>query len=292
MKRLFCVLLCTIIVTTELTTDPAQAWSRKYHNELVEMNSKHANLTPSQEELAIRCATLADEGIYKGGRLHGTGNYIKSMELLYTCAYNLKNNVKDPLFSAFDSSYEEAGYQALFNKIYVLTTSQVLVDVNESTNEAKAAKVLGFACHLAGDIYAHRTIVPPAANRKVFENQWNNWVAQQKQMNTEKAAELPNFTDLFGSTLDEYGEGRRLIKAGKVNFLDLQSFNNNRYRAVKYRRFIGMVYEDSPSFYPERYNKGAMELVKNMLILYGSNKPYDKEIIFKTSCTIPLQKVE
>ncbi len=292
MKRFVCVLLCTILVTLELTTDSVQAWSRKYHNELVEVNIKYAGLTPPEKELALRCATLADEGIYSGGRLHGTGNYIKSLELVYTCAYNLRNNVKDPLYSAFDTTYKEAGYQKLYNKIYLLTIEQVIPNADESTNEAKAAKVLGFACHLAGDIYAHRTIVPVEADREVFEKHWKNWVNGQKKMSEEKAQELPEFTDLFGSYLDKYGEGRRLIIEGKANFLDLQSFNHNRYRAVKYRRFIGLVYEDNPAFFKERYDNGAMELVKNMLTLYGENKPFNKATIFKTSCSIPLQKAE
>ena len=46
-----------------------------------------------------------------------------------------------------------------------------------------------------------------------------------------------------------------------------------------------------PNFYSERYEKGAMELTRNLLTLYGENRLFDANFVFQTNCSLPLQSV-
>ena len=267
------------------------AWCGDKHQELVRVNSSYGHLTPSQTRLASICAVLADSPDYKGGRLHGTGNYVKYLELLYTCAYNLKNNVKDPITSALDKNYEDANYQKLYKKINLLLSEKVLPGEEELSNTAKAAKVLGFACHMTGDIYAHRTIIPPETNKQVFQEAWEKWKSKSRKTDPSKYSNVPSLSTVFGDSLNNNGQGAILIKNQKANFLMIKKWVNPKAKTMhkEYSHYMALAFEDNPAFYPERYEKGAMELTKNLLTLYGENRPFDEKFVFNTSCLLPLQ---
>ena len=291
MKKLFFILTCILYTVIQMKTISVSAWCGDKHRELVQVNSSYGKLTPSQTRLASYCAVLADDKEYGNAKLHGTGNYIKNLELLYTCAYNLKNNVPNPIESAFGESCKDPGYEKLYKKINLLISEKVLPGEEELSNTAKSAKVLGFACHMTGDIYAHRTIIPPEANKELFENTWNSFKSIHEKMNPKKYKNLPSFSTLFGDSLDENGEGFTLIKEQKANFLIIKRWANPKQskKQREFSHYIALAFEDSPNFYSERYQKGAMELTRNLLTLYGENRPFDEKFVFQTSCSLPLQ---
>ncbi len=278
-----------LLIFLEIKTVPVYAWGSSKHQELVESNSSYGKLTPSQIKLTSYCAVLADDKAFRGGGLHGTSNYVKNLEFLYNCAYNLKNNVKDPINSALDTNYNDPIYKKLYERINLLLSKKLLPGEEEKSNSAKAAKVLGFACHLTGDIYAHRTIVPIDADKVQFEKTWDRWTANIPNKKDAKGDKLPTFAMLFGNALEENGQGRLLIKDGKASFLSIKGWAAQSKKGENYALYIARAFEDNPEFYQARYEKGAMELTKNMLTLYGENRSFDDKYIFKTSCLIPLQ---
>ncbi len=291
MKKIF-ILTGILMIFLEMKTIPVCAWGSSKHQELVENNSSYGNLTPSQIKLTSYCAVLADDKAFRGGGLHGTSNYVKNLEFLYTCAYNLKNNVKDPITSALDTNYNDPIYKKLYEKINLLLSKKLLPGEEEKSNSAKAAKVLGFACHLAGDIYAHRTIVPVDADKELFEKTWDRWIANIQYTKDAKKDKLPTFGMLFGNALEENGQGRLLIKEGKASFLSIKGWAAQAKKGENYTLYIARAFEDNPEFYNERYEKGAMELTKNLLTLYGENRSFDDKFVFNTSCLLPLQPAE
>lgn len=292
MKKMYFILMCFVFYLIGTNSIPVNAWVNEQHQELVEANSSYGRLTPSQKKLVKYCAVIADRGVYKGGRLHGTGNYIKSMELLYTCAYNLKNNVTNPIQSALDPEYTEPGYLKLYEKVNHLLNDKLIPGEEEKSNTAKSAKVLGFACHLAGDIYAHRTIIPQYADKEIFESTWFTWARKYRTKYPHKAKDLPSFDKLMGTTLDQDGKGTRSIQSGKAIFLRIQSWNSENDPKRKYRKYSAQAFEDNPSFFSERYKVGAMELTRALMTLYGKNLPFDEKAIFTNPCSIPLEPAE
>lgn len=292
MKKICFILMCFLFLCVGISSTPVYAWVNEQHLELVEKNNNYARLTPSQKKLVKYCSVLADKGVYRGGHLHGTGNYVKSMELLYTCAYNLKNNVNEPILSALDPMYTEPGYLKLYEKINHLLNDKLIPGEEELSNTAKSAKVLGFACHLAGDIYAHRTIIPIYADKELFASTWFTWAKSYRIKHPNRAKELPSFDKLIGNVFDENGKGTLSIQKGNAIFLNIQGWNSKNDPDKKYRKFNTQAFEDNPSFFSERFTVGAMEITCNLLTLYGNNLPFDEKLIFTNNCSISLEPAE
>ena len=289
MKKLLLIMMCTLFLTILSSSFTVCAWAGAEHEKITEKCSPCARLSPSQTRLAVYCSTLADKDIYRKDRLHGTGDYVKYLEFLYTCAFNLKNNVPNPLESALDKSCKIPGYHKLYKDVNHLLLDEVLLGDEEKSNSAKAAKILGFACHLTGDIYAHRTIIPANATEDIFKEGWNSWKANKIRKDPSFENKLPPYEAVLGDSLKKGRIGKTQIDEQKANFLMIKKWMTRNPLAQNYAGYLANAFEDNPSFYKERYEVGAMQITQNMMTLYGENLPYCADAIFQTDCSIPIQ---
>ncbi|MCI8874962.1 MAG: S8 family serine peptidase [Lachnospiraceae bacterium] len=128
-----------------------------------------ASVVPDQEELAQcdpngRCVAR-DNPLFKNRRFHGSKNYKFTMEFLINLAHAYYNNksVQDvynsiePRLHKVEDHFKYSTVQAI--EMFLGRRYFSYLGVDEMTKKNKAYKIMGVAVHVAGDIYAHRTIV-------------------------------------------------------------------------------------------------------------------------------------
>ncbi len=120
-----------------------------------------------------------------------------------------------------------------------------------STNAKKKYLVAGFACHMIGDIYAHRTLVPAYAIKNA-----------EDPKNTKGFIESNNSSD-FKSSLDmkdfENWTGlKNSYNGGRLAFVNLKNYANPSISNFNHR------YEDNVKFCRERLN-AALKCTKAFL---------------------------
>lgn len=121
--------------------------------------------------------------VYKSNTpLHGTGNYVHGLKYLYELAFNIKA-ASSPLTQAKIKAASDKAYATLINpnKKYVgklktdcefmlwedysnskySSKNYIYINKKDKTNPTVAYfKVLGFALHSVGDVFAHRALIP------------------------------------------------------------------------------------------------------------------------------------
>ncbi|MDE6905699.1 MAG: S8 family serine peptidase [Lachnospiraceae bacterium] len=128
-----------------------------------------ASVVPDQRELA-QCdpngyCVARDNPLFKNRRFHGSKNYKYTMEFLINLAHAYYNNksVQDvynsiePRLHKVEDHFEYSTVQAI--EMFLGRSYFSYLGVDEMTKKNKAYKIMGVAVHVAGDIYAHRTIV-------------------------------------------------------------------------------------------------------------------------------------
>ena len=228
--------------------------------------------------LMERAAQLPDHSNYKDAKvLHGSNNYIRTLKFLYNCATYLRNGtgIEKSLTKASKDigiNNDEPSDVLLVKKVRMLLNADIISDVPENSKEAKYFKVMGFAMHLVGDTYAHRTIVPTYTIKGS-----NPTVAKQSTFVSGEEARFGTGDFLRGlheaesdATLkkwafDSKGNKKKIcmvwecfqraVKLGVMEFKDIKHFT---------REEIGPdTYEDNAKFCMERYveAQGACECV-------------------------------
>lgn len=171
-----------LIFIIGVPTSEVKAWGSNDHRACVEqvINSEltEVNFSNQELELLYKSVVLADDSDYRNpggkyiGSLHGKGNYIAALKYVYELAFKYlenKSEVDDRIF--INNYFNECNYLTESEKknianantsLIKLVTTKILYTSSdyELSNRAKAIKILGFSCHLVGDIYAHDTFVP------------------------------------------------------------------------------------------------------------------------------------
>ncbi|MDE6433131.1 MAG: S8 family serine peptidase [Lachnospiraceae bacterium] len=141
------------------------SWNKSTHAGMVSEAASGYNIQSKYIKLMQEAARLADHDDYKAaGYLHGGNNYVRGLKFLYQCAGYLRSGMRR------NAAIEKASSDAkmdntpknviLRDKTRLLLESDILSSCEEESPGAMYYKVMGFAMHLVGDVYAHRTIVP------------------------------------------------------------------------------------------------------------------------------------
>jgi len=266
----------TAEVNTYSDAEVQASWNKAAHESLVASVS-----TSAAANIMKKTAGLVDSNdvLSANKRFHGGGNYVLDLKYLYRLAMNLYNNagkasvsLQDILDMSMISSsvltyYEEEGLTRLEDdmrevlqgkdkqgdkdyglRVYVLGT--------DASRTSAAYLVMGIACHLASDTFAHRTVISTTA----FEN--NTISDIQPYMSSGKYSKL-----------------KTNVKNHIVEFRDLKHYANSESNLSTIRS----KFEDNTSFFSSRYNQGATYAIRNLYncFMNGTNFAHGTTIIEK-----------
>ena len=138
------------------------SWGRDQHESMSIAATEGYNISSNNIRLMATTARLADNDPYNdAAKLHAAHNYVQTLKFFYLCANNLRNGKLAD--EAVESAAGLVGFGndlVLLDRTKKLIKADILSGVNEANPTARYFKVLGFAMHLVGDTFAHRTIVP------------------------------------------------------------------------------------------------------------------------------------
>lgn len=249
-----------------------------------------------------------DQCYFHGGRNYGssssrsTNNYVNDLIFLYNVAVALKEMSGKSLALQQAKVDEIAASMMASNSVTINATfinkvkSLLGVSVgtvsgisNQTTATVNSYKILGAALHLAGDIYAHRSIVPRnSVENTVTEDESNAITGNYYNLNhfgsgtacslskiEEKAYNA--FTTRTGyNTATEMcqGEGWECFKLGVENgmmeFKDIWRWTTVDKSAT--------FYEDNVNFYKSRYSVGTTYTTQVILSSYVNGTALDAKL--------------
>lgn len=213
------------------------------------------------------------KGMKKNRRFHASQNYKKILDFLVNLAhaYYIKND--ELVEQIYTNTYEQlrklengANYDIpttetirkfvedekslkKFVKAYnEKHTNQINFTGDEHTHHQKAYKVMGIACHVIGDLYAHRTLATEAGFEEAFR------LSEEKEEYAFSKSDFGNWNDF-----------KALLIANRIECRDIHNYTPN----CKSDR-----YEDNVYFMPERYSR-ALTVIKKLI---GDNEENDFRI--------------
>lgn len=261
-----------------------------------------ADTSISQERVALmqKTAKAADVDYKNVDMIHGKANYVLGLKALYMYANKVRglgkttteamyNSKKEEVLNYFVSSVTGDTKDKLENLLN--GTRDMLVnernDHNTINGAAKYFEVLGFAMHLLGDTYAHRSIVPAYTIKNVKENRVipeggnNNPLTDTSRFGTNDflsgtstedesvlLAWAKNPKDLAKNINRSWACVKRTILNGYMEFRDIQyylaAYNPNLSEDQEQNPIIHRYYEDNPNFCHSRFANTKI-LSRNLL---------------------------
>lgn len=291
------IVVLVLVFTMDVTAQEARAWGGNDHKSSIEqtINKKlrKSNFSNEELELLYKSVVLADANEYRSpegkyiGVLHGRGNYVIALKYVYELAFKYldeNTNVDDMTF--INNYFNECTYltPSIRQKIGIvnpslikLVTTKILYTSSdyEFSNREKAIKIFGFACHLAGDIYAHSTIVPRSTvsytkYNPILNFNESNFVSTPEYSSSEKWSnfkaiiskyEVP-FVDLNNlntiSVVDENGSNIKLKTLYDENLLKSISFD-----------LKANLFEDNSNFHSRRFD-ATLKIIKKMVFKFNN----------------------
>lgn len=249
--KIFMCLLFTFILSLSPTLT-TKAWTSSTHVKQLESSGYYAKLTANERKLMAECAKFPDSHFTQGynsigHQLHGSGNYVLNLRFLYTVAYHFNNGdsnaivtTKNELSNCNLAEIEKNMIPAI-NKIL---NTDVVKDLAEKSNRMRAIKTLGLAMHLAGDMYAHYTIIPA------------------------------NSINMFDKNTLTYPD------KGIHGFNNWNDFKNAVATGTTIFKLIpGGNYEDNTNFFPSRYNNATKHTTNKLLKNFTENSEWGLTIV-------------
>ena len=267
------------------------SWGRDQHESMSIDATDGYNIKSSNLQLMSTAARKADDKPYDvASKLHASGNYIRTMKFLYLCAAYLRNGKladEAVALASADVKYSADDVPELKKQTIALIKTNLISGVDEANPTARYFKVLGFAMHLAGDTFAHRTIVPKytvagtnpvnpinstsitSANAKFgtmhFLAQGNH--AKESDEILKKWAR--SSADYAGTICTRWKCFQRTVNLGVMEFKDVKNFAS----------VAKPPYEDVKDFCKERFSDA--EIACEYLFMYSYEKDsYDGMQIF------------
>ena len=222
-------------------------WNKDDHDKTIDYDA--VNWSASQRQIMKDCSYWADRYFKASGgsvatvpALHGAGNYVANLEFLWYFAIflgrqntttdkaiqNAKNSAINKIKNT--TAYTNRNSNHLQN---LINNSSALVKFNGKTYDTNLTaskmkiRILGYAAHLVGDVYAHRTIIPSISGFN---------------------------TSYFKTTF------KTDVSKGIVAFRDLKNYSNGTLTTQQ----LSEKYTDKIDFYPNRF-KDAKDNVSNLL---------------------------
>lgn len=250
-KRVLRLLLSLIIIvafcTSGQNTFVANAWSQPDH----EASVTKANISAKGIDMTLVKLVARSTDDWYGTKkekfqvnaLHGLYNYVANLKFLYEVVYKYKNytrNLNDPDTKWVTETYNESWAAATVAPLLVDAAKREVTEA--STDKARASRVLGLAAHLAGDIFAHRLIVPKST------------LSGERGIDNPKTGK-GNLLGTSDFTTAEWSNVVDLINSGTLQCYE-----------IKYhmKTSSSSKYEDNTSYYPSRYSIATNWALKNM----------------------------
>lgn len=245
------------------------------HVNLVDYAVSDMGISSSNIQLMTAAAIKADSTYRSASMLHATGNYVMALKFLCRCATRLRKG--DSIATAISKGAEFAGFtgkateEELKNQTEAMLNADLVANVSESSGTARFFKVLGFAAHLTGDTFAHRTIVPKytvsgtnpsnpvystsvtSANAKFGTMHFVTDPGHTKHDDVQLKTWARSSADYVGNICTKWKCFQRTVNLGVMEFKDIKNFVQLSLRDDNYK-----VYEDNKNFCKERYSDAEM----------------------------------
>ncbi len=283
-------------------------WGGDRHEYMASNAASYYNINSNYVKLMQKTARLADSSTYKDASyLHGSHNYVRGLKFLYQCAGYLRagKSVEVSLTQATSDaglSTSNNNDKKLIEKTRLLLNTNVLSGVdNLSSSTHRYYKVLGFAMHLVGDVYAHRTIVPAYTvagdNPSACKNStsatsydakfgYNDFKAQSTHAR-ESEATLITWTkqsESYSKTIcTRWKCFEKAVNMGRMEFRDTYHFMENASHSK---------YEDNINFCKERYVDAKLMCEVLFDYSYGKEKFDGVEILYPTEEHVKLNNLK
>lgn len=269
---MICYLFSVIFVILLLISNPtvSYAWYSNEHQDNLErfitdherldktVLQKYAVISDRSDVIAEVTDVKGEKkqiGLFEIKALHGRDNYVANTKFLYDVASKIsKVNVKEAIEQTeYKGSKERTSkIKTIYQEMVVcseydtIVSAIMAVDQIATTKKEKENAILGLAIHLAGDVFAHQTIVPEDFS---------------------KHAEAGHFKD--------YEEVKQVVKANRLRFAEFKRYliSKNEMQA-KFHSNVRDPYEDNVKFYPSRYYLGALFTEEKMLKAYQNKEPF------------------
>lgn len=229
-------------------------WLATEAGKTVSLNASYLSLVSSSAQAADDPDTYHPSSHERYNGLHGLGIYTANFYAIWKYANfinkgNSAATAKSNALASLPSGATKA-VQKLENEGKEYTTANMLdacglLLTNEGKDKSNAQKkylIVGFGCHMIGDIYAHRTFVPQYA----ISN------AQDHEISNKHPYASGSSTDFASYLLKEHFDMEKwddLLVDGNLTFTQLK-----RYKKDTIVNGFNGLYEDNADFCRERLN--------------------------------------
>lgn len=235
------------------------SWSSANHSTLInnQASGTAANI------MAIAAKNTDSNTTLKGDKkFHGGGNYVLNLKYLYrvadmmrenpdTSAVTLASILKESnINSDILTDHEKSGLSKLKNDLETVlrqeeSGSKLVTLCGANTRKEKAYMIMGIACHLATDVYAHRVVI------------------ETGKIEGERLGNIKQFiSDAKYKTL------QGAINKYRVEFRDLKQYAGNEDNKKK----IAQNFEDNIDVYPTRYSVASKAAIHGLYDCFITNK--------------------
>lgn len=274
-------------------------WSVTKHAKMITDLKNDASISISQANLELMATTaqLADKqfGSKCGDEnnlknLHGKNNYVASLKFLWQFAKNLNagqatKTAKENALNNLPKGLRGGQLGKMANGLETYINKQKLT----KTNSGKKYLILGFACHVIGDTYAHRAIVPKSAvtnastkktNSKFSKSHFNS-NTKAKFTNAELKACAKNPNDKINIKKEKkfrcWQAFSKTVNLGVMEFIDIKFYMDSKINKPS------TIYEDDSAFCNYRFKDSELSV---SWFLYNFSGAFDELIIYPTYGTV------
>lgn len=255
------------------------SWTTADHQNMIS-----GSINASYIALMQKVVYEADHTYQTTQHLHGLHNYVKGLKFLYKCSRYLKMGKDQETAIQLAKSGAGIDTSNTHDVALVKQTRNLLNTdygyVDNTTSATKSYKVLGFAMHLVGDTYAHRTIVPTytvadrsATNVKTSSKPGvarfgtSDFINDKDKPNANALKSRASEAYKYVGTNDCKGWNclKRTVELGVMEFRDIKYYMktpNNQ------------TYEDNNGFCAERF-RDAQYNCNILMTYYQTNSTYD-----------------
>ncbi len=273
-------------------------WSGKKHETTIREGNKLSEKTISESNIRLMAKTAKEADTVFGSKvknqeynlknLHGKNNYVASLKFLWLFAKNLGNkqttsNAKSKALNSLPKDLQNDKMKNMANKLATY--------INNNTNAKEYSKkkylIMGFACHLIGDTYAHRAIVPKKTVASVGNNKTNskfgkshfksNTSAEFTNSNLKACAKNPNDKVKKSEKYRCWQAFSKTVNLGVMEFIDIKFYMKENINLPS------TIYEDDPAFCKYRYDDSILAINGFFDVFSGS---FDELILYPAYGTV------
>lgn len=268
-------------------------WSGSKHKDIIKESIFNRNLSISKNNISFMAQTAVAADIDFGSKsgdnnvrnLHGKNNYVASLKFLWNFALNLYNKqttakAKENALNSIPKELRDKQMTKMANKL----AEYINANTTATQYEKKKFLIVGFACHLIGDTYAHRGIVPKSTVSKAGKNKTgskfgtshfaSNSKASYNNADLKACAQNPNEKVKNQKKYQCWQAFSKTVNLGVMEFIDIKFYMKSNINTPS------SIYEDNILFCSYRYNDSTLA-TEDFLSTFSSG--FD-ELIFYPLC--------